>query len=287
MKNEKGQPGGYALILTQADRRHIANLVPELGERLFLSSTSKRTIHFTKPELYKIKRLAGKSIATATSGSLRHSIRHILEQVTVAIDNAAVVAAIPASDQAYQFRITLADIKPPIWRRIQVGNCTLDKFHEHIQTAMGWTNSHLHQFEIGPLLYGDPALMEEDFVSYMNSMRTMLNEILPAKKKKFEIFYEYDFGDSWRHRIEFEGIHQIEEGVKLPCCIGGARACPPEDVGGSFGYQDLLKALADPNHEEHMAYRRWIGRKFDAEKFHLTIATRRMQKGLPDWRKRQ
>src|SRR5205085_83625 len=63
----------------------------------------------------------------------------------------------------YQFKITLADTKPPIWRRIQVEDCTLDKLHEHIQTAMGWTNSHLYQFKFNDQCYADPMLMEDDF----------------------------------------------------------------------------------------------------------------------------
>ena len=70
----------------------------------------------------------------------------------------------PASTgTAYQFKITLLDTKPPIWRRIQVTDCTLDRLHEHIQTAMGWMNSHLHQFQLGDQRYADPMLMQDDF----------------------------------------------------------------------------------------------------------------------------
>src|SRR3954467_11283041 len=72
-------------------------------------------------------------------------------------------AATSAPGEVYQFKVTLLETKPPIWRRIQVGDCTLDTLHEHVQTAMGWTNSHLHHFRVGETLYGDPMLLQESF----------------------------------------------------------------------------------------------------------------------------
>src|SRR5271157_4079742 len=103
----------------------------------------------------------------------------------------------------YQFKITLLESNPPIWRRIQVKDCTLDKLHEHIQTAMGWTNSHLHHFKIGEKYYGDPMLMQENFeeMAYEDSTTTNLSDIIPKNAKKFKFIYEYDFGDSWYHEI--------------------------------------------------------------------------------------
>src|SRR5271165_1785635 len=100
-----------------------------------------------------------------------------------------------AADLLYQFKITLKESKPPIWRRIQVKECTLDKLHEYIQTAMGWTNSHLHRFEINGKPYGDPALMEEDFeeFGYLDSTRTKISKIVPEDGKPFKFLYEYDF----------------------------------------------------------------------------------------------
>ena len=111
------------------------------------------------------------------------------------------------SKALYQFKITLKDSKPPIWRRIQVADCTLDKLHEHIQTAMGWTNSHLHKFEIGEKRYADPVLMEEDMEEFgcLDSTRTKISKILPKTGKRFSFSYEYDFGDGWEHEILFEG----------------------------------------------------------------------------------
>jgi Plasmid pRiA4b ORF-3-like protein len=190
------------------------------------------------------------------------------------------------SEHLYQFRLTLLETSPPIWRRIQVGDCTLDKLHEHIQTAMGWTNSHLHQFTIDGRLFGDPLLMEEDFDErgFEDSTTTMLSEILPASGKRFRFEYEYDFGDGWLHEVHFEGRLKSESGKRYPLCLEGARACPPEDVGGVTGYADFLEAIADPENEEHDGLLEWAGGRFDPEEFNPVVATRRMKQGLPDWR---
>lgn len=196
------------------------------------------------------------------------------------------VQELPPVTGFYQFKITLLEIEPPIWRRIQVGDCTLDRLHENIQTSMGWTNSHLHHFRIGTTLYGDPFLMQENFgdLQYKDSTRTMLSDILPEGGRTFRFQYEYDFGDGWLHEVLFEGRKPAEPGKRYPLCLEGARACPPEDVGGVWGYAEFLAAIHDPDHEEHKGMREWIGRKFDSEAFNAVGATRRMKEGLPDWR---
>ena len=186
----------------------------------------------------------------------------------------------------YQFKITLKEIEPPIWRRIQTKDCTLDKLHEHIQTAMGWTNSHLHQFKIDGVTYGDPQLLQvefEDETPVVNSLRTKISNIVPADGKRFSFDYEYDFGDGWEHEILFEGCLQAEKGTRYPLCVEGARACPPEDVGGGHGYEEYLEAMADPKYERHEEFMEWRG-PFDPEAFDAQAATKEMRKGLPNWR---
>jgi hypothetical protein len=138
------------------------------------------------------------------------------------------------TNNLYQFKITLLDTKPPIWRRIQVEDCTLGELHEHIQSAMGWTNSHLHQFEIEGERYGDPELLNDgmDDLEFKDSTTTRVSAILPANSKRFRFTYEYDFGDGWEHEILFEGSPAPEPGKKYPICLEGGRACPPEDIGG-------------------------------------------------------
>jgi len=189
-------------------------------------------------------------------------------------------------DTVYQFKVTLLDTRPPIWRRLQAKDCTLDKLHEHIQTATGWTNSHLHHFRIGQQLYGDPLLLEENFeeMEYEDSTSTKLSKILPRTGKQFRFEYEYDFGDSWRHEVLFEGVVRAERAKQYPVCLEGARACPPEDVGGTSGYEEFVAAMADPGHERHKELQKWIGRQFDPEVFDPAAATREMRLGLPDWR---
>jgi len=191
------------------------------------------------------------------------------------------------SDLVYQFKITLLEISLPIWRRIQVTDCTLDKFHEHIQTALDWTNSHLHLFTFGGRLFGDPRLMEADFDErgFEDSTVTMLSDILPASGKQFRFEYEYDFGDGWQHEILFEGHIKCEQGKEYPMCLEGARACPPEDVGGVTGFVDFLETISDHENEEHEGSLEWAGGWFDPEEFDPEIATKRMKKGVADWRK--
>lgn len=189
-------------------------------------------------------------------------------------------------DLIYQFKITLLGAEPPIWRRIQVQDCTLDKLHEHIQTAMGWTNSHLHQFEIDGERYGDPELLDDGFDDFecVDSTKTNLSQILPTTGKRFAFKYEYDFGDGWEHEILFEGSPPLDPKAKYPLCVEGERACPPEDCGGIWGYGDFLEAIRNPKHEEHENMLEWIGGRFDPDEFHAKKATKAMKKGLPDWR---
>jgi hypothetical protein len=190
------------------------------------------------------------------------------------------------TDTLYQFKVTLLGSKPAIWRRIQVKDCTLDKLHEHIQTAMGWTNSHLHQFEINGDRYGDPELLDDGFGDFegVDSTTTNLSQILPKTSKRFSFKYEYDFGDGWEHEVLFEGSPPVDPKAKYPLCLEGERACPPEDCGGVWGYGDFLKAISNPKHEEHESMLEWIGGRFDPVEFDPKKATREMKKGLPDWR---
>ena len=186
----------------------------------------------------------------------------------------------------YQFKISLRDFKPLIWRRIQVQDCTLDKLHEYIQTAMGWTNSHLHHFRIDGRMYGDPDLMQEMFedLDYHDSTKTLVSDILPVDGKRCSFFYEYDFGDSWEHEVRFESCCDAAAGSKYPICTGGERACPPEDSGGVWGYAELLEAVNNKKHERHDELLEWLGGSFDPDSFDPAAATKDMHKGLPDWR---
>jgi len=167
---------------------------------------------------------------------------------------------------AYQIKVTLDHIRPPIWRRILVhSDISLTELHITIQAAMGWANYHLHQFIVGDQYYGAPDI--EDFVEMRDESRVSLYDVAPDMGGTFK--YEYDFGDGWIHTVLVEKIVEPERGVKLPVVIQGKRACPPEDVGGPWGYAEFIDALKDPRHPEHERYVEWIGGEFDPDEFDL------------------
>jgi hypothetical protein len=175
----------FPVRLTQAQRNAIAEIAPQFSERLRLDERNQRTIAFTLDELKAIHQKCSTAIRQ-TKGMKRNSHRHVLDLTKQAIDHSRGLGAIPPSERVYQFKITLQDTRPPVWRRIQVKDCTLDKLHEHIQTAMGWTNSHLHHFRINDRLYGDPMLMGSNLeeLNYEDSTATKLSEILSRSGRR-------------------------------------------------------------------------------------------------------
>jgi len=183
-------------------------------------------------------------------------------------------------ERVYQFKIALTGLRPPIWRRIQVPETySFWDLHVAIQDAMGWEDYHLHQFTvIDPSIdmkveIGAPA---EDFDVVFDM------EILPEWKQKIaEWFsmensvaeYTYDFGDGWEHTLKLEKILPKEADATYPRCIGGKRACPPEDCGGVWGYEEKLDILKDKTHEEYEETVEWLGDDFDPEHFDVNEVT--------------
>ena len=165
--------------------------------------------------------------------------------------------------------VTLDEIQPPIWRRLDVpASVTLAKLHELLQAALGWTNSHLHVFEIGDeriaIPYDLDQLTEGDLTR--SARLVQLGDVVDHGFRRFG--YEYDFGDSWHHTIEIEEVRDEADGDGWARCLGGARACPPEDCGGTGGYARLLEILFDPRHPEFEETRVWA-RRFEPERFDL------------------
>jgi hypothetical protein len=174
----------------------------------------------------------------------------------------------PKTAPIYQFKITLEGITPVIWRRFLVSsNITLDKLHDTIQIIMGWTNSHLHMFEVNGQVYGDPEDDEYGDLGTLDEATQRLRKILSSSGSRFR--YEYDFGDSWWHTLQLEKILPPDPRQHLPVCLEGKRACPPEDVGGIGGYANFLEAIRDPLHEEHEEYLVWVGGEFNPSAFDL------------------
>jgi hypothetical protein len=175
-----------------------------------------------------------------------------------------------ASATIYQIKVTLEGSKPPIWRRLLVpSNLTLGDLHYIIQIAMGWTDSHLHQFIIGEKYYGVPHFEMEEMI---DEEKVKLAKVIPGEKFKFR--YEYDFGDSWTHLVLVEKVLAAEPGKPYPICLTGRRHCPPEDCGGVWGYADFVEAMANPKHPEHKNMKEWYGEDFDPEAFDLDEVNR-------------
>lgn len=271
---------------TYVQRKEIASLLPSLAARLRLECKSQCTVNFSQAELADIKRRASSMCKEVATGSRCNSLRRIRDIARSAIERYELDNAIAVSAVILRFKVVLMDSHLAIWRRIEVPDGTLDDLHEHIQTAMGWTNSHLHQFIIDYESYGDPELLNDGFYERetIDSTQTHLSALFGKARRGTRFRYQYDFGDGWEHEVTFEGCFATETGLKYPRCVEGACACPPEDVGGTWGYADMLEALRDPKHEEHENMVEWIGRRFDPEKFSAAAATKNMRRGLPDWR---
>jgi hypothetical protein len=143
--------------------------------------------------------------------------------------------------------IELREIKPKVWRRVLVPETiTLQRLHAVIQAAFQWGGGHLHEFEAADERYAG-----------LGSERTRLTKAMTGSGT---IDYVYDFGDHWQHRVKVEKVLPPMADMKLPLCIAGAGAAPPDDCGGAPGYMDFVQAIADPHHPEHEDMKSWIGR---------------------------
>ena len=212
----------------------------------------------------------------------------------------------------YVVRVTLNGSKPAIWRKLAVpSDIVLADLHEVIQIAMGWTDSHLHQFRLHDKGFKPTPeeiarrIREDDFgetfMDRMGGHRVFVTKVTPwgdptdmegedeeeftlgevCPKVKSKLIYEYDFGDDWEHTIEVQKIIESEPGVQYPVCLGGKKACPPEDCGGIWGYYELLETIADPDADDHEDMVEWLGGDFDADAFDMD----EVNAFLAEWRK--
>ena len=166
--------------------------------------------------------------------------------------------------EIYQIKVALRDSQPPIWRRIQVrSDITLAKLHRILQCVMGWQDSHLHQFVIQDQRYGVPDEDDAGPRETKDERKYKLGDVLPGENSQF--MYDYDFGDDWQHVLVIEKILSPQENIHCPLCLAGARACPPEGVGGISGYENFLQAIGDSKQPEHEELLAWVGGAFDPE----------------------
>jgi hypothetical protein len=307
-KRQAKKPQTFPITLTGPQRDTLlieTNIRGTLRKRLMIQATDTRTFNFTRSQLDDLNAIVGYATDEARLPHKKR-LRAILGQIAdlLGVDQEELIARRAKSKAAkpiprrktpeerpagkanhtptiYQLKITLLDTAPPIWRRIQIEDCTLDTLHHYIQAVMEWTNSHMHHFWIGKKRYGRPRLnvgsMPEDHV--IDSTQIRLSDVLPANGKKSSFGYEYDFGDCWEHAIQFERVVKPAPHVKYPVCLEGERAGPPDTCGGVPGYEYLLEVLADPSHHDYRDMLEWAG-YIDPEYFDPKRATDRMTKGL-------
>lgn len=178
----------------------------------------------------------------------------------------------------YELNVTLVGSKPKIWRALEVrSDLTFAQLHKVIQVAMGWEGYHLHMFRLADFCIGVPD--DDDPEKVHDESAIALFHVVPCEG--FEFDYEYDFGDCWLHRVAVEEIVDPENAILLEgqwaACTEGRRACPPEDVGGIWGYAEFLKAMRDRKHPRHKECREWIGGDFDPNAFDIDDVNSRLR----------
>lgn len=264
------------VILSKAQRRTIVELdvSDKIKELLTVDATGSRTFDFTADELASICHALAEPLSEAQGKYLNQLLKaaeKIAQGLTEGLTNKKKPRRKSSKPKtAFQIKITLKEIKPVVWRRFQVLDCVLTDLHVAIQVVMGWQNCHLYSFKTGDDTYCDPSLCED--MEYDDGRRIKLSHLV---KQGFEnLEYVYDFGDHWQHSIEIESAFQPENGVTFLVCLEGEGISPPEDVGGSIGYEEFLRVINDPEDEEHQRYLDWCGGWFDPEAFDLEFVNR-------------
>jgi len=175
--------------------------------------------------------------------------------------------------EVYVIKVTLLGTSPPVWRRILVHrDITLRNLHRTLQTVMGWTNSHLHQF-VHPLKQ-NYSLRSRVGTKIADENRTRLGDLIRAPGAR--LWYEYDFGDGWQHELVLEEVLLGDESFRQ-MCVAGQRHCPPEDCGGPHGFAELLEALTDAGRPDHTEVCEWLG-DFVPESFSSEEVNRRLRR---------
>lgn len=183
--------------------------------------------------------------------------------------------------QVYQVQILLSGSQPSICRRLLIpATASLGWFHAVLQVAMGWTNSHLHQFICGERIYSEPRAELDQYEGdppVLNENKFTLKDILRDVHE--ELVYEYDFGDSWEHVVTLKKILPADASAPASAvCVAGSGTCPPEDCGGIGGYMELVKALKNKKHPEHASMKEWLGRPFDPKFFDMATTNTWLRK---------
>jgi len=139
---------------------------------------------------------------------------------------------IPFGPTVHVLRVSLRDAEPSVWRRLAVrSEMPLPKLSQTLERVMGWEGFHLHMFDVGGILFGEP---DEDADCVIGEKAATVKHVLPRVGASLR--WDYDFGDGWEHDVVVEAIESPVERKRYPVCLDGAWACPPEDCGGIPGY---------------------------------------------------
>ena len=165
-----------------------------------------------------------------------------------------------------RIRIELQEVEGSIWRRVDVPTSTsLAGLHDIIQIVMPWQDCHLHEFVINGRAYGDPVIIDQHELRRLYKAKSLrLDTLVSRGVRGFP--YLYDYGDYWEHDIVIEDVFDGRADVAYPDYVAGSGRCPPEDVGGTTGFAEFLKAVRDTRHKEHEEWIYWYGGPFDPEK---------------------
>lgn len=255
------------------DRRRELNrgsshrIFPEVRQRAIKEYRAFIEQHIRRRQSFAIEVTLGKEITFEQAERARRAGFRVL-----GIGGGDKVVARKRAEHSttYQLKVTLMETDPPIWRRLRVpGSTTLGRLDRILQTVMGWTNSHLHTFTAGGILYADPDPEWE--IEVKDERRARLGQV--AKEEGEAFVYEYDLGDAWRHQVLVEEVRVESEDADGPVCLSGERACPPEDCGGVQGYYETLERLRNPRHPEYSETKTWIesmtGGPFDPNAFDI------------------
>jgi len=243
-------PEGEGFVLKLTAKQHECLLkFAELTGSLKVKFDAKESLRFvlTQAELDDLDDELDVAVDRARANDKQKVEGIVVKGARLLMAENATSPALTSKKTVYQFKIRLLNTYPAIWRRVEIRDGTLEDLHDVIQLAFGWDGEHLHEFHLDGRGFNSDGVEENDD----DERDVRLSELVPTYGPKSKWIYEYDFGDSWRHYIQFEGFPANDPKRHYPCCVDGKRACPPEDCGGPLGYAELLETLADPNDLEH------------------------------------
>lgn len=233
-----------------------------------------------------IKTRTKASAAALASGHLHHRLR-CRGRYLCAVDSAEeLLRRGQPGLREYQVHVQLRDIQPAIWRRLVLpDDLPLPRVHAALQYAFNWSGGHLHEFAVGPVCFGEPDPKEGH--QPIDEKGVTLNQL--AHDVGDRILYRYDFGDGWEHDLVLENL-RAGEANRVPRCVEGERAGPLDDCGGPGGYEEMLRALADPADPGHHSMKLWSGawnpEHFDLRALNLRLAHVAGSRGRPPRRGR-